>query len=275
MRKCRLALFLHAASFIKGESSVNRAPRSRVIRSTFALTVASSAFLTHADRVAPFTVTGIVLDTNGRPLEGARVRLNADFIYGRVEVTTGADGRYVIRDLIKATYRAQAMVQREYNGATVCQQLAMPSPSDYNSFPVSQGAVKNFRWQLTGKLSNTDEYFGASIMMWMLGLRVESSRAVEFTLTPTGPLFDGRAGSVIVREIPVTGDGYLNDLPLGTYKLKVVLIGKNGSRTPLNIKTRGGDAYLPEIDLVWSAERFCGVGQKSGVAPFFVQVEER
>ncbi len=259
---------------MKRASSVNRAPRSRAIRSTFALTLASSALLTHADRVAPFTVTGLVLDTNGRPLAGAKVRLNADFIYGRAEVTTGADGRYIIRDLIRATYRAQAMVQREYNGATVCQELAMQSANDYNSFPVSQGAVKNFRWQLTGKLSNSDEYFGASITMWMLDLRSES-RAVEFTLTPTGPLFDGRAGSVIVREIPVTGDGYVNDLPLGTYKLKVVLIGKNGGRAPLKIKTRVGETYVSEVDVKWSAERFCGVGHKSGVAPFFIQVEPK
>jgi Carboxypeptidase regulatory-like domain len=242
-----------------------------------ALAFVSSAFCTQSQRAAPFTVSGVVFDTNGRPLEGAVVRVRADFIYGRAETHTGPDGRYAISDLIRATYRAEAFIEREYAGGTVCQRIAMPKPTDYNSFPVSQGAVRNFRWQLTGKLGYTNTYLGASIGIWLSDLPRESSRGVEFTLTPTGPLFDGSKGAVIVREAvfkyPASDDG-LTDLPLGTYKLSAVLIGKDGRRAPLRIATLTDQTFAREVDLVWRPQdQGCFGGFNSGVQPFMVRLE--
>jgi Carboxypeptidase regulatory-like domain len=236
-----------------------------------------SSALSAQTRLQAFTVSGIVLDTKGKPLKGALVRLRADFVYGRAEVTTGADGRYAISDLIKATYRAEAYVERNYAGATVCQRLAMPKPTDYNSFPVSQGAERNFRWQLIGKVGNTDSYFGATILIFNSDLSQDTSRAVEFTLTPTGSLLDGSKASVIVKEAPLeypSSDDGLYDLPLGTYRLKAVLIGKDGSRTPLNAATVDSKTYQPEIEIKWRSENRCGLGTDSGVKPFFVQLEQ-
>jgi hypothetical protein len=224
----------------------------------------------------PFTVSGIVLDTKGRPLEGADVSLSADFVYGQARVTTGADGRYEIGDLIKATYRVTAWIKTDYAGGGVCQRLGMDRPSDYNSFPVSEGAVRNFRWQLTGEIGATDTFFGAQIQIWDFDSDVRSkSRAVEFTLTPTGPLVDGSAPAVIVREAaldyPASDDG-IYDIPLGTYRMKAELISKDGGRTPAALKGLDAEAYAPEIDLVWRPEARCGFGFDSGVAPFFVQI---
>jgi len=91
------------------------------------------------------SVAAVVRDTQGRPLAGARVRPDADFIYGRAEATTGRDGRYAIGDLLKANYRAVAHVDRDYAGGLVCQRLAMPNPADCNSFAASKGAERNFQ----------------------------------------------------------------------------------------------------------------------------------
>lgn len=260
------------------EADILNRPLRYGVAAAGAVLLVSGTLFTQAHRLAPLTVSGVVLGTNGKPLEGARVRLRADFVYGRAEATTGPDGRYVISDLIRATYRAQAYVEREYAGTTVCQRIAMEKPTDYNSFPVSQGAVRNFRWQLTGKLGYTNTYLGAAITFWMNDIPRETTRAIEFTLTPTGPLVDGSSASVLVKEAvlkyPASDDG-LFDIPLGTYTLKAVLIGKDGRRSPLNMSTRREPTtFRPEVELVWLPEHGCDGGHHSGVPPFFVQLEK-
>jgi Carboxypeptidase regulatory-like domain len=221
----------------------------------------------------PFTVTGTVVDTKGRPLEGVTVWINADFVYGRASATTGPDGRYAFSELLRATYRADAWVKVPYAGGSVCQRLAMPKPGDYNSFPVSGGAVRDFRWQLTGKIGFTDSYFGASIRIWDLDNTLGDARSVVFKLTPVGPLIDGSPGTVIVKEAvldyPSSDDG-LDDLPLGTYKMTAIMVGKDGRKSPLLAAPLGSETFRPEIDLVWRAEPRCGFGSDSGVAPFGV-----
>ncbi len=237
----------------------------------------SSPLSAQTRKLEPFSVSGIVLDTKGKPLKGASVQVRVDFVYGRASVTTGADGRYVFNDLIKGTYRAEAYFETKYAGTTVCQRLAMPKPSDYDSFPVSQGAERNFRWQLTGKVGTSKSFFGATIQIFNVTSNPfdDKSRAVEFKLTPTGPLLDGSKAAVIVKqaslEYPSSDDG-LYDLPLGMYKLKAVLIAKDGSRTPLNV-AKTDSVYKPEIDVKWESENRCGTD--SGVKPFFVQLERR
>lgn len=232
-------------------------------------------------KLAPFTVAGMVTSTKGSPLAGATVQLNADFVYGRASTTTGSDGRYSFRDLLKATYRAQAWVTVPYGQGAVCQQLAMANPTDYNSFPVSSGAIRNFRWQLTGKVGFTDQYFGASIRIWDLEPATSymaNARAIEFTLTPTGPLVDGSPASVIVKQAMLdypASDHGLDDVPLGTYRLKAVGIGKDGRRTPLNIKPLGIEDFRPEIDLVWDTDRRCGFVGDNGTKPFGVELSVR
>ncbi len=251
-------------------------PRCLCVAAVWSAFLLANPLAAQPRKAKPFTVSGTVVDTRGKPLEGVTVWLNADFVYGRASTTTGADGRYAMGALIKATYRAKAWITAKYAGGTVCQRLAMPTPTDYNSFTVSSGAVRNFRWQLTGKIGFTDSYFGASISIWGFnGELRDAARAVEFTLTPTGPLLDGSLGAVIVKEAaldyPSSDDG-LYDLPLGTYKLKAILIGRDGSRTRLNLKALGPAPYQSEIDLVWRTESRCGFGFDSGVQPFAVQL---
>jgi hypothetical protein len=223
----------------------------------------------------PRSISGIALDTQGKPLAGALVRVRADFLYGRAEATTGADGRYDMRDLLRTTYRVEAWVQRDYAGGTVCQRLAMASPSDYNSFDVARGAVRNFRWQLTGRVGLTNGNFGADITMWMEDTDRSAARAVEFTLTPTGPLIDGSRGAPLVREAPLrypASDDGLRDIALGTYRLSAVLIGKDNRRRPLLIATQNDMDFRPVVDVAWRPDRFCGMSSDSGVEPFLIRV---
>jgi Carboxypeptidase regulatory-like domain len=241
------------------------------------LMLVSSPLSAQTRKLQPFSVSGIVLDTKGKPLKGASVQLRIDFVYGQASVTTDANGRYLFKDLLKGTYRAEASIEKKYATTTVCQRLAMPNPNDYDSFSVSQGVERNFRWQLTGRVGREQSYFGATILIYNITSDPfdDTSSAVEFTLTPTANLFDGSKAEVIVKQAPLeypSSDDGLYDLPLGMYKLKAVLIAKNGSRTPLNAAKTDG-VFKPEIDVVWDSEKRCGTD--SGVKPFFVQLERR
>jgi hypothetical protein len=228
----------------------------------------------------PYTVSGIVLDTQGQPLEGAIVRLYQDFVTGRTEVTTGPDGRYKASSSVQnaaASYKIEAFIEVDYNGQTVCPKLAMPDPNDYTSFTLDKGTERNFQWQLTGKVGNYDNFFGATINLWNSYLFSDTAKAVELTLTPTGTLLDGSEGSVIVAEVPL-GDGdddALFDVPIGAYTLQAVLIGHDGSRTPIDVATVDNvGTYTPEAAIEWEATGTCGFGWESGVEPVSIVLDE-
>jgi outer membrane receptor protein involved in Fe transport len=253
-------------------------------RRIFPLTPLTAALLllhagpadSRAPSPAPFTVSGIVVDAKGKPLPDITVSLQADFVYGRAEATTGADGRYQIGDLIRATYRAQAWIKAPYAGRVVCHRLAMDKPTDYNSFPVSAGAERNFRWQMSGRIGLSDSYLGASIRIWNSdSLPPDPRGAVEFTLTPTGPLLDGSPGTVIVRrasmDVPGAERG-IDDVPLAAYRLKAEYIGGDGRRTRLGAKAIGTERFAPEIDVVWNTESRCGFGTDNGTNPLYLEL---
>jgi hypothetical protein len=229
----------------------------------------------------PHTVTGVVLDTQGQPLEGAIIRLRADFLTGWVEVTSGSDGRYKASSDVQtvyASYTIEAFKQTEYNTQTICSRLAMPDPNDYNSFTMNEGAEKNFQWQLTGKVGNYENFFGATINIANSYLFYDTTKAVEFTLTPTAPLLDGSEGSVIVKEVALeapANENALLDIPVGTYTLQGVLIGHDGSRTPINVATESSVTYTSEVEIAWHSTGECGFGSDSGVEPVFLELDEQ
>jgi hypothetical protein len=230
----------------------------------------------YAQQTRPFTVSGSVVDSRGKPIEGAEVSLNADFVYGRASATTGADGRYMLTDLIRATYRVQAWIKAPYAGRTICHRLAMPKSTDYNSFPVSGGAVRNFRWQMSGRIGNTESFFGAGVRVWNADtLPLDSGAAIEFTLAPTSTLLDGSNGATIVRQAPLVTPASeigLDDVPLATYRMKAVLVKRDGQRLPLKLKAIGAERHAPEIDVVWKTESRCAFGTDNGVTgPFVVE----
>ena len=47
----------------------------------------------------PYTVTGTVVDTQGQPMAGIKVRADNDAYYGSAEVTTDENGRYTLPQL--------------------------------------------------------------------------------------------------------------------------------------------------------------------------------
>jgi hypothetical protein len=229
----------------------------------------------------PYTVTGVVLDTQGQPLEGAIVRLYQDFVSGRTEVTTGPDGRYTASSSVQnaaASYKIEAYLEVDYNGQTICPRLALPNPNDYTSFTLDQGAERNFQWQLTGQIGNYPTYFGGTISLWNSYAFYDRAKAVEFTLTPMGPLVDGSEGSVIVQEVLLEApadDDALHDIPIGSYTLQAVLIGQDGSRVPIALSSiTDTENTQATISVSWQSSNTCGFGSDSGVEPLTIVLDE-
>jgi hypothetical protein len=215
-----------------------------------------------------YSVTGLVTDTQGRPIEGAKVWIQPALTTGLVETRTGSDGRYLATSLINVPYSAKAWTEVTYNGQRFCLRLGMPSASDYDSFVPEHGIERNFQWQLTGvieDLSDFDGYFGGQVRIMNTGYYLDAAAAVEFTFTPTGPLIDGSTGTAFTRTLelaPTSSD--LFDVPVGPYHVTAVLVGKDGSRKPLPI---GPDIFDNEHDaweLDWNSSGGCDNG--SGVA---------
>lgn len=210
------------------------------------------------------TVTGIVLDTRGQPITDAKVWIEPALTTGLVEVRTGADGRYSTTSLIDVPYYAKAWTRVQYNGQDFCLRLGMPGASDYDSFVPTHGAERNFQWQLTGvieDLKEYDEFFGGMVRVMSAGYYMDYADAIEFTFTPTGPRIDGSTGETIVRELDLQADSSdLYDIPVAPYRVTAVLIGNDGSRTPLMIGPDIFDNEHSEMAIDWSSDGTCGNG---------------
>lgn len=207
----------------------------------------------------PRTVTGTVVDTQGRPIPGARVWIQPSITTGLVEVRTDATGRYLAQGLLDVPYTAKAWAYVEYGGSQLCLRLGMDSPVDYDSFVPTHGAVRNFRWQLTGPiedLRDLGEHFGG--MLRVMNAGYYAGNAIELAFTPTGPRIDGSTVAPFTRTITDPARDYdVRDLPAGPYRVTATLVAPDGSRRPLRM---GRDMLSPAgeaLDIDWTGDGTC------------------
>lgn len=174
--------------------------------------------------------TGTVLDTQGKPIAGAKILLDNSVYYASyIHGSTKEDGSYRIKAQPGA-WRAEASLKKEYNGKTYTLEL---HPDSIDSFD-DRGAVRNFVWKLEGRTPKSDYgYYGGFIQ-----LRTDLDfngdlENVELTLTPSGPLIDGSQGKTLrLRH----GDHYwvdryqIEDIPIGRYTVEATLKSEEGSR---------------------------------------------
>jgi hypothetical protein len=210
--------------------------------------------------LAPRTVTGTVVDTQGRPIAGAKVWIQPALTTGLVEVRTDADGRYRATSLIDVPYSAKAWAEVEHGGRRICVRLGMPSPADYDTFVPAQGAVRDFRWQLTGPiedLRSLNEYFGGMVRVMGAGAYLTGGARVELTFVPTGPRIDGSQVAGFTRVLDDPRDGDVRDLPVGPYRVTATLLGSDGSRRPLRLGPDIFDASREAVDIDWTGDGTC------------------
>ncbi len=209
---------------------------------------------TPSDAPAPNSVTGIALDAQGRPIANAKVSLNAAVEKADpIVVRTGADGRYKVEGLPSAPYRVYAWTEVQFNGQPFCLRLGMPDASQYEVFNPSQGAVRDFRWQLTGRIENftgDPVYFGGKVLLDLTG--DFSGGTLQLTFTPTSPHIDGSPASTVTRTLQFDGtqEAVVQDVPVANYTVTGTLT-KGGTQRPVHI---GSDGSLPYDEQTESAQ---------------------
>ena len=202
-------------------------------------------------------VTGVARDGRGQPIANALVEVKMVFNPNIVTTRTGADGRYVVRGLPAAlSHQVKAWTEVTYRGTSYCVRLGMPNDADYDAFVPATTVVRDFRWQLTGRIPDARaNVFGANVDVdtWdVMGIRAGDEIEVQFT--PRGPLVDGSEGSVITRVVRFGSNLAINDLPHGSYTAAATLV-REGARTPLKVARAGLGAELaPTTTVEWEPE---------------------
>jgi hypothetical protein len=214
---------------------------------------------------APFApkkgfVRGWVKDWKGKPLQGAVIGVRATAIggaYSGASSKTDARGYYEIQVPwgVASFYCAGYTIDWGDEGRAA---LGLgPADGEADQFASANGAIEN--WVLypygiadrDGVAENpkySGNYFGGTFSVytslsespqsdWELPL----NSTYELTLTPVGTMFDGSKGRTFVIRRKLNGWGslfYVNNIPIGTYKLRARLL-HNGETSTLNIKETG------------------------------------
>jgi hypothetical protein len=191
------------------------------------------------------TISGRALDTQGRPLANVKVTVEPALTKGdALSTRTGADGTYRFEGLPSVPYWTRAWKEVDFNGQRFCLRLAMPEPAQYEAVNPSSGAVRNFRWQLTGAIPDfaaDPEYFGGRVSLPRAG--DFSGSTLQLTFTPTSPLIDGTPASTVTRTLQLaTQEPVIQDLPVANYTVTGT-ITKDGTQRPLHIGLEAADSY--------------------------------
>ncbi|MDQ3290057.1 MAG: carboxypeptidase-like regulatory domain-containing protein, partial [Bacteroidota bacterium] len=150
------------------------------------------------------TVSGKVVDAQGKPLAGVKVRAENPTGYNvHVEGTTNAEGKYKLTLTSVGSWKIYAWKEVEYKSKMYHLRLGMPNDQDYDAFTVNEkGAIKNFVWKLSGRIpdrgadvKNGFGYFGGS-------LRFVNANGVVPAMAP--------GTKVTITLAPVTGAHYLD-----------------------------------------------------------------
>lgn len=212
---------------------------------------------------AAYTVTGTVVDTKGNPMAGVKVRADNDALYGSAEVTTNAEGKYTLPKLEIGGWKIYAWKETMYKGKTYHLRMGMPAAVDYDAFsPGKEGAVKNFRWQLSGPIPDRPRsdrsgsgYFGGTLLFRNLGPDATTMAAgteVTVTLTPVAgaTLLDGSAPEIIRKEFTIVDGEYnywIHDIAQCEYRITAE--GKlNGTTKPLLLSTSAYNGHAEAIE---------------------------
>jgi hypothetical protein len=189
----------------------------------------------------PGTVTGVVKNAQGKPIAGAKVRIENDFAY--YDVTTNAKGQYSCYVRSIGSFKAVAWASIPYLGKNYNLRMGMPDEADYDFFDPRGGAIRNFQLQVSGSIPDrSDSYFGFTLSLnntgsIYTGLFLKPGETVDVILVPDGPLLDGSVGEKIERQatVPNMNESIkIDDIPLGKYKA-YAYVDRNGAWQRLRI----------------------------------------
>ena len=175
-------------------------------------------------------VSGRVTDSKGLPIGNAFVFISSTGPYSSgASAHTDAQGKYRIK-MDYGSYRIYATFEKEFAGRQYEIQL---KPDNSDSFSIDDSPVIDFKWVLSGKKPlPLQGYFGGYIGLYQGETNIAKNE-VEFTFTPL-ELIDGSTlpQPIVLKPVDVSTQ-YLEDLPLGRYRVKAAHkpIGGSAPRT--------------------------------------------
>lgn len=231
---------------------------------------------------------GAVRDASGKPIAGARIVLQSSAAGGfRTDAKgkTNAQGIYEIPLPVGICEIVNADCIVRYNDRAYLLPL-YPADGSLDQFNSAEGAVENFTLRTYGPGSDETElnpshgsgYFGGSIRLVWFHDSVPEGGAFEVTLTPEGPLMGGVPARTLVFRVAQQGFGgetYLNDIPIGRYRMRVAHVN-GGSKSPLQVRPVFGESeHAPEllVDFEPSGSTLASLG-RSGVKQLDVQFKK-
>jgi len=212
--------------------------------------------------VQPGVLKGRVVDTRGQPLEGAVIYTGFALDHSTAGSTrTDAQGNYQLTKLVQnVPYKVDAWVGVDYRGKKFCLRVSPETSSDYNTFTLREGAVRNFRWRLQGRMEDSTfgpeedgSWFGGTIRLFSAFDDGDFKSPIELSLTPSGPLIDGSTGAVITRLVDLQKSQFVLDIPAGAYKVSATRVKADGTRMPIRVgsnSSQGSSEYDFEFNPV-------------------------
>lgn len=211
--------------------------------------------------IKPNILRGYVKDVYGRPLQGAQIGVRSSIIggsYSSASGHSGTDGYYEILLPVGTTEIWGAKYLMDYESGKAPVSL-FPADSNLNSFNSANGAVKNFILLPYGQGQPEQvmkgpywpsSYLGGSVHL-SYTLRTQSlplpgsfpvGSVILIRLTPLDLLYGDEKITYTIRKTVESSELYINNIPLGRYKIEVRL--ENGTAIPMreniNLKPQFG-----------------------------------
>ncbi len=202
------------------------------------------------------TVTGLVKDSHGNPLQGVNITVEHTvwqdtYLYA----TTGSNGKYSIT--IPADPAGDWMAKAKYSKKAYGKTYLFDMAGNAAPFTHADSARRNFTWKLSGK-KPTGGYYGAHVDLYQLGTDAQMNK-ITIVFTPIdSTLIDGSPAVSFERHVEnVAGTFMIKDIPIGKYSImakypgkKLYLENRHDNNNPALKKTVvfGKYGYLAETE---------------------------
>ncbi len=204
------------------------------------LSIICSTILTSCgkDQVSPNTpepgtnnglVTGKITDAKNFPVKDARITIEHTVWYNSyLFATSNSEGKYEVSlpNEPAGDWTAKAQLTKTAYGQTYKFDL---EPDNTGTFSKARGAVRNFKWKLSGKRPGNIGYYGAHVDLYLFGADLDMTK-VKLSFTPypgETNLIDGTAVTAFERPVEnVAGTFMATDIPIGKYTVKALYNGK-------------------------------------------------
>jgi hypothetical protein len=166
------------------------------------------------------TVSGKATDWQDKPLAGAPITIEHTVWIGTYLLgKTNNRGKYNIQipSAPAGSWTAKAQFTKHAYG----QDYKFDLSGNATPFTISDAAVRNFKWKLSGKKPGDNGYYGAHVDLYMWGTDADMTK-IKIDFTPLdSTLIDGSPAVAFERTVEdVAGTFMVKDVPIGKYSIK-------------------------------------------------------